>query len=754
MWRNRSACRPRKHRPPPSPEESDGVGPSWSSGHSVVYLVFHEKSEQQLIFKLLYGTGERVARALAREVEMMQALHREAPRYFLRPGDYGLLEPEGAYLLMEYAARGSLRERMGGDNPRPLPPVEAYGDSCQTARALDVAHDVGIVHRDVKPGNVLIRGDGSATLGDLGIAWRVLERDETPPRLYTARYASPELVIVSHALRDGKSPPAELCGPDADKANDRYSWSTTVFEMFTGDTPFSSDPDERIGAEPPNPLLLNSRLGPATAAALLRGVDPDRKRRPMRAWESVEELGHALVADGLLSHNQMLDAQASAPEPSADQLVKLRRERQRTRRRQVHYNAQTVSRPPRFTEPHESTRPARARGGAGRLARRVDFWVVTIVLAAFAVLAGGGMLEQMPPPVQRQLDALDVSLVAWPLLGAAGLALLASWLWRRGPRLAVGTLGVMLAVLALQADANRRPLDVGVAKLAPQHKHKTKTESQPAKQKHKPHKKTKSGVSDSRGGAAKNGNRRAASSGSSSGNSNGAVAASNQSSSGSGGSGTSHPSGGTKRDGSCGCKGSGKQDSTSSDGASDDSVDVDVTANVETEVTTDSQSSVQGDGASSSGSASGSASGSVHVDGPGGSVTTGADGSVRVEGPGGSVTTGADGSVVIQGQGGTVSAGQNGVSIQGAGGSVTAGANGVVVRALAARPAATRTPHVALRVRARRRCVDLEGAGRWPSAQERPERPAGELSASDLGLVLAEDLAQRAAHLADATPGP
>src|SRR5207248_5706329 len=196
-------------------------------------------------------------------------------RYFIKPVLWDPEDPYGPWLLMEYAERGSLTERLEEvehqrlealrkplvhERPeverlplRSLPYPEAYGHICQTARGVDAAHDIGIVLRDVKPGNLLLCADGSVRLSDQGIASRLRDADDTLPPPYTPRYASPELVIVRRAKQAGLAPPEELLTFEVEKGNDRYAASTVGYQELAGHTPFSSDADERLDHAPPDP---------------------------------------------------------------------------------------------------------------------------------------------------------------------------------------------------------------------------------------------------------------------------------------------------------------------------------------------------------------------------------------------------------------------------------------------------------------------------------------------------------------------
>jgi tRNA A-37 threonylcarbamoyl transferase component Bud32/CheY-like chemotaxis protein len=129
-----------------------------------------------------------------------------------------------AYLVMEYFSRGDLRARVRA----PLPPRQALDYMAEIAGALDAIHKAGILHRDLKPGNVMVRDDGSLALIDFGLAkHRALEMEITDKGLIfgTPYYMSPE---QGH-------------GQPTDPRSDLYALGIMMFEMLTGRKPYEGD---------------------------------------------------------------------------------------------------------------------------------------------------------------------------------------------------------------------------------------------------------------------------------------------------------------------------------------------------------------------------------------------------------------------------------------------------------------------------------------------------------------------------------
>ncbi len=135
-----------------------------------------------------------------------------------------------AFLVMEFVEGQPLSHRLArGDRPK-LGEVVSILD--QAARALGAAHSVGIVHRDVKPGNLLITPDGRVKVTDFGIARAMNSSDitEVGKVIGTVRYMSPE----------------QARGGDATPASDVYSLAVIGYEMLSGSTPFHGDTPDAI----------------------------------------------------------------------------------------------------------------------------------------------------------------------------------------------------------------------------------------------------------------------------------------------------------------------------------------------------------------------------------------------------------------------------------------------------------------------------------------------------------------------------
>jgi serine/threonine-protein kinase len=190
--------------------------------------------------------------------------------------------PDGVLIAMEYVPGQPLSALIAAGA---MQPQEAIQILRGVADGLDYAHLRGVVHRDVKPPNILVRDDGLVKLSDFGVATaaHVSRITATHDVLGTLGYIAPERLN------------GEAGGPPADV----YALAAVAFEVLSGQKPqHGATPAEalhRSASEPPADLREAWPQAPAAAAAVLgRGLDPDPDRRPLSAGRLVEELEAAL----------------------------------------------------------------------------------------------------------------------------------------------------------------------------------------------------------------------------------------------------------------------------------------------------------------------------------------------------------------------------------------------------------------------------------------------------------------------------
>lgn len=194
---------------------------------------------------------------------------------------YDVGEHEGRpFIVMEYMSGGSLADvARSGRRPQRQDVLRWLGDA---AAALDAAHDRGIVHRDVKPGNLLLDERGSLGVTDFGIARVAFDTTVTGTGqvLGTAAYLSPE----------------QAAGEPASPASDRYALAVVAYELLTGERPFdgggfAAQARQHLESDPvPPSARTTGSLPEAVDPVLLRGLGKD----PQARWPSAAELVGAL----------------------------------------------------------------------------------------------------------------------------------------------------------------------------------------------------------------------------------------------------------------------------------------------------------------------------------------------------------------------------------------------------------------------------------------------------------------------------
>jgi len=215
------------------------------------------------------------------------------------------------YLAMELIEGGSLRDLIR-KTPHGLPEPKALELAKQVAAALSAAHNAGLVHRDVKPENVLMTTDGQAKLADLGIAVasdlsKVLQSERESEFWGTPAYVAPEVIEGSVS---------------GDPRSDLYSLGAMLYEMLCGKPPFvGGTPQEvlrqQISSDPLDIRKLRPALSPQTSALLKRLLDRNPEQRFPGAASLVEsiEVIEALTRQGI-AHQNPEQAAPVSPTPS------------------------------------------------------------------------------------------------------------------------------------------------------------------------------------------------------------------------------------------------------------------------------------------------------------------------------------------------------------------------------------------------------------------------------------------------------
>ena len=249
-----------------------------TGGMARVFLAEDERLGRQVAVKRLHAhSPEDSARRFQREARLGASLN--------HPNLVSVYDVEtdgeSVLIVMEYVEGSTL----GGElRTGALDPDRAVSVLADVAAALDAVHDKGIVHRDVKPANVLIRTDGVAKLADLGIATLAEGTSITASGtvLGTASYMAPEQVR------------GETAGPGADV----YALAVVAFEAFSGERAQTGDTPVQVAhsiEDGPRDIRESWPEAPAALAqALLRGMAPRPEDRHLRAGDLASEIRAAL----------------------------------------------------------------------------------------------------------------------------------------------------------------------------------------------------------------------------------------------------------------------------------------------------------------------------------------------------------------------------------------------------------------------------------------------------------------------------
>jgi tRNA A-37 threonylcarbamoyl transferase component Bud32 len=277
-----------------------------SGGMSTVYLARDETLERWVAAKVLH-------REISDQPDQIERFRREARAVaqVSHPNVVAVIDAgeDGGrpYIVFEYCDGETLKQRIERLGKLPLDEAAAY--AIEIGRGLAAAHQRRLVHRDVKPQNVLIDSDGRAKVTDFGIA-RELEQDgltKTGRVLGTTDYVSPE----------------QAMGQPVDARSDIYSLGVVLYEMLTGDVPFTAETVVGVAMKhvnEPLPDVQHERpeVSAALAAVTERSTEKEADRRYPDMQAMLDELEAALeveVARAGGSHGEATTVLDSVPKP-------------------------------------------------------------------------------------------------------------------------------------------------------------------------------------------------------------------------------------------------------------------------------------------------------------------------------------------------------------------------------------------------------------------------------------------------------
>ena len=259
-----------------------------TGGMGVVYRALDRELQEPVAIKTLRPealTGDTVA--LERFKQEIRLARRIAHRNVVRTYDLG--EVNGMYYLtMEFVEGTSLKQLIATRGKLPVPVTLTVGK--QLCRALEVAHAEGVIHRDIKPQNMVVEPSGFLKVMDFGIA-RLANQPKDKPQGLTA-------AGTTIGTPDYMSP-EQLSGSELDPRSDLYSAGVVLFECLTGRVPFEAETTWSLIAKhleegPPDPRTLNADVPDALAAVVLKAMG----KMPEERYRTAGELHDALAAIG------------------------------------------------------------------------------------------------------------------------------------------------------------------------------------------------------------------------------------------------------------------------------------------------------------------------------------------------------------------------------------------------------------------------------------------------------------------------
>jgi eukaryotic-like serine/threonine-protein kinase len=258
-------------------------------GMSVVYLARDRRHDRPVALKVLQGrllTGREHAERFLREIRFAAQLTHP---HILPLHDSGEVPAEGGapvlYYVMPYVAGGSLRDRLRAEGR--LPVDQAIRLIRAVGAALDYAHRRHIAHRDIKPENILLQ-EGEPVVADFGVARGLCDECDVTPGV-----TEPGVAVGTPAYM---SPEQASGDPVVDARSDQYALACVLFEMLTGEPPFSGTGARatmaRHATEPPRPpRALRPEIPAAVERAILRAL----AKEPAHRFASVGDFCAALA---------------------------------------------------------------------------------------------------------------------------------------------------------------------------------------------------------------------------------------------------------------------------------------------------------------------------------------------------------------------------------------------------------------------------------------------------------------------------
>lgn len=262
-------------------------------GMGEVYQAEHLRIGRRCAVKLLHGAAGADPKMKMRFFREVRVTARVRHPNVVEIFDYGEHEQAGSYIVMEYLEGTTLSQRIADESPLPLPLACAI--VVQLCSALTATHGQGLIHRDLKPGNVVLLGNGRVKILDFGLA-----------KPLDGAFTEPLPTLTSDSVVMGTPwymAPEHARGEVIDARADIYSLGIIFYEMLTGRPPFDGSSaleviDRHLNVQVPLPSALTPpiRLPSSVEWVLLKALHKDRAGR----YQSAAELADAIyqLADG------------------------------------------------------------------------------------------------------------------------------------------------------------------------------------------------------------------------------------------------------------------------------------------------------------------------------------------------------------------------------------------------------------------------------------------------------------------------
>ena len=254
-----------------------------TGGMANVYKAYDEEDHRIVALKVLKDEHKgdmEFVRRFEREAQAVLMLSHEN---IVRSEDVGE-DGDVSYIVLEYVAGKTLKEIIKEEGP--LPPKTAVNYVCQVLDALSHAHERGIIHRDVKPQNVIVTPRGKVKLTDFGIA-----RDAAAS---TRTFAGTNVIGSVHYIS-----PEQARGDNATAGSDIYSCGIMLYEMLTGSVPFSGDNSvtvalKHLQEEIAPPIQVNPKIPRALSDVVVKATAKNIGMRYFTARRMKADLQRAL----------------------------------------------------------------------------------------------------------------------------------------------------------------------------------------------------------------------------------------------------------------------------------------------------------------------------------------------------------------------------------------------------------------------------------------------------------------------------